>query len=195
MKKHGLFSGITALILAALLLAVSLGACSALPEDGTERAARLGALEKFSLRGKIAIFGERGKVSAYLNIDSRRPDYTIYLTGVSGTTLLKIDRNRERTEITDDKGRVTSGPDSAELFYRVSGYRLPCDDLADILTANPSGRRADYNIAGAVETVDYDGFTVTYRGYTRAGGLSLPKRVDIKGENFLIKITVNRWEM
>lgn len=177
--------------------AMSMTACTATmtPAEQIQREQYLAAKKEYAVSGKLGIFEEKIKTTAYLNIDISKPDYTIYVSGVTGTTLLKIRKTSEITEITDDKGNVRVGNSADELVYSLTGFHLPCDSLPDIVTAVPGNNPSVYADNGTVESISFSEFTVTYKNYAEVKGILLPKKIDIKGKNFLLRISVNKWEL
>ena len=186
-----------------LLTVVSLCGCTVLwtgcnslsPAEQNTREQYLASVNQYSIRGKLAIFEKEGKGTALLNLQVDRPSYTIYLTGAAGGTLLKIDKNERFTEITDDKGNKRISDNADALITELTGYHIPCDTLPDIITAVPKDRPHTYASDGTVETIVFPEFTVTYKNYTKQKDVLVPKKLDIKGNDFLLRINITKWEL
>lgn len=181
----------------AVSIAVITSACTATltPEQQTFREEYLAAKKDYAVSGKLGIFDEKVKTSTLLNISVSRPDYTIYVSGITGTTLLKIRKTTSLTEITDDKGNIHTGSNAEELVYNLTGFHIPCDSLPDIVTGIPGNNPAHYRDDGTIESIEFSEFTVNYKNYKEVNGILLPKKIDIKGNNFLLRIAVNKWEI
>ena len=185
-----------------LLTVVSLCGCTVLwtgcnslsPAEQNTREQYLASVNQYSIRGKLAIFEKEGKGTALLNLQVDRPSYTVYLTGAAGGTLLKIDKNERFTEITDDKGNKRFSDNADALITELTGYHIPCDTLPDIITAVPKDRPHTYASDGTVETIVFPEFTVTYKNYTKQKDVLVPKKLDIKGNDFLLRINITKWE-
>ena len=162
-----------------LLTVVSLCGCTVLwtgcnslsPAEQNTREQYLASVNQYSIRGKLAIFEKEGKGTALLNLQVDRPSYTVYLTGAAGGTLLKIDKNERFTEITDDKGNKRISDNADALITELTGYHIPC------------------------ETIVFPEFTVTYKNYTKQKDVLVPKKLDIKGNDFLLRINITKWEL
>lgn len=186
-----------------LLTVVSLCGCTVLwtgcnslsPAEQNTREQYLASVNQYSIRGKLAIFEKEGKGTALLNLQVDRPSYTVYLTGAAGGTLLKIDKNELFTEITDDKGNKRISDNADALITELTGYHIPCDTLPDIITAVPKDRPHTYASDGTVETIVFPEFTVTYKSYTKQKDVLVPKKLDIKGNDFLLRINITKWEL
>jgi outer membrane lipoprotein LolB len=186
-----------------LLTVVSLCGCTVLwtgcnslsPAEQNTREQYLASVNQYSIRGKLAIFEKEGKGTALLNLQVDRPSYTVYLTGAAGGTLLKIDKNERFTEITDDKGNKRISDNADALITELTGYHIPCDTLPDIITAVPKDRPHTYASDGTVETIVFPEFTVTYKNYTKQKDVLVPKKLDIKGNDFLLRINITKWEL
>ena len=186
-----------------LLTVVSLCGCTVLwtgcnslsPAEQNTREQYLASVNQYSIRGKLAIFEKEGKGTALLNLQVDRPSYTVYLTGAAGGTLLKIDKNERFTEITDDKGNKRISDNAHALITELTGYHIPCDTLPDIITAVPKDRPHTYASDGTVETIVFPEFTVTYKNYTKQKDVLVPKKLDIKGNDFLLRINITKWEL
>ncbi len=186
-----------------LLTVVSLCGCTVLwtgcnslsPAEQNTREQYLASVNQYSIRGKLAIFEKEGKGTALLNLQVDRPSYTVYLTGAAGGTLLKIDKNERFTEITDDKGNKRISDNADALITELTGYHIPCDTLPDIITAVPKDRPHTYASDGTVETIVFPEFTVTYKSYTKQKDVLVPKKLDIKGNDFLLRINITKWEL
>ena len=186
-----------------LLTVVSLCGCTVLwtgcnslsPAEQNTREQYLASVNQYSIRGKLAIFEKEGKGTALLNLQVDRPSYTVYLTGAAGGTLLKIDKNERFTEITDDKGNKRISDNADALITELTGYHIPCDTLPDIIIALPKDRPHTYASDGTVETIVFPEFTVTYKNYTKQKDVLVPKKLDIKGNDFLLRINITKWEL
>lgn len=186
-----------------LLTVVSLCGCTVLwtgcnslsPAEQNTREQYLASVNQYSIRGKLAIFEKEGKGTALLNLQVDRPSYTVYLTGAAGGTLLKIDKNERFTEITDDKGNKRISDNADALITELTGYHIPCDTLPDIITALPKDRPHTYASDGTVKTIVFPEFTVTYKNYTKQKDVLVPKKLDIKGNDFLLRINITKWEL
>ena len=177
--------------------AMTASACTSTltPLEQQQRERCISEKKEYSVSGKLGIFDEKIKTTTLLNIDVNRPDYTIYISGTTGTTLLKIRKTSSVTEITDDKGNVRSGTNADELVYSLTGLHIPCDSLPDIITAVPGNNRAVYSEKGTIESISFSGFKVVYKSFTEVKGILLPKKMDIQGDNFLLRISVNKWNI
>jgi outer membrane lipoprotein LolB len=186
-----------------LLTVVSLCGCTVLwtgcnslsPAEQNTREQYLASVNQYSIRGKLAIFEKEGKGTALLNLQVDRPSYTVYLTGAAGGTLLKIDKNERFTEITDDKGNKRISDNADALITELTGCHIPCDTLPDVITAVPKDRPHTYASDGTVETIVFPEFTVTYKNYTKQKDVLVPKKLDIKGNDFLLRINITKWEL
>ena len=66
-----------------------------------------------------------------------------------------------------------------------------------LLTAVPAfaGDGLTVRHDGTIESIEFSEFTVNYKNYMEVNGILLPKKIDIKGNNFLLRIAVNKWEI
>jgi hypothetical protein len=59
----------------------------------------------------------------------------------------------------------------------------------------PKDRPHTYASDGTVETIVFPEFTVTYKNYTKQKDVLVPKKLDIKGNDFLLRINITKWEL
>lgn len=155
----------------------------------------LATKDTFKISGKIAIIDPKQKLSTYINVDVKKDTYVIYLTDITGNTVFKLTKNEEDAVLVDNEGKIHHGNDANTLVKSLTGLNLPCDDLPFILKANPLNFKHKNSEDGSLESIDYDDMHIEYQSYLQQDSYILPQNINIKGNNFTIRIKINKWEI
>lgn len=193
-----LHRGLLVLLLTGVLLA---GCAQAPPVTGPgNRAAWQARREKllkishWSLRaraGSAGLFGWTGSV----NWHQRGQFFNVLISGPLGIGGMHI-QGTPGTVTINTKGK-TYTTDQPELFLEQNlGVSFPVDGLRYWTLGVPvpgTPARVHVDQKGRVVKMHQDGWTLTYRDYTRAGGYYLPRSLSAKRKNVHLKMVVEKW--
>ncbi len=172
--------------------------CNSIPEQSLEfyekQNSELAEIKNFATSGKIAIVEKNTRMSSFLNFSVNDDSYTLELTTLTGSTVFRLENTRGLAVITDSDGKQHTGA-ADNLIKRLTGLSIPADRLPDIVRAIPGNLPFVRNENHTVREITHDEFTVTYDRYGTTGKYVLPEFITIKGQDLIIRIRINKWEI
>ena len=219
---------LTILVLAPLML---LGACTVhqapLEEiDGqtTERIqqqwqahlAQMSAVERWQLKGKIAVRAGTKGGHATLRWERNPEDQHIELSGPLGGGRVVIDADPREARLQDTRGGDLSGASVSELVAQRLGWPLPFEQLPYWIRGLPSSEEAslEWDEQGRIARMNDAGWQLSYPEYqavSTASGqrVSVPRQVELNalpgtlrvydkngaflGEELFVRLIVKSW--
>jgi outer membrane lipoprotein LolB len=181
-------------------LAMLLAGCAGL---GTQETAptstelsSAGALQRFTLEGRVSVRAEDRQYSGGLTWERRLPVERLLLTTPMGQGVAEILREADRLVLIDAEGRRQEAADADALARQALGAPIPLSGLVYWLSAKPrpgSAHRATLDAEGRVRQLEQDGWRIEYDRY-RADGV--PGRLFARlGEDVEFRLVVDRLEM
>ncbi len=180
------------------ILLVSMTGCATLPSDPNfyeKQEIALNEIHDFAVSGKIAVRNDGKKLSTYLNIEVQQDLYLLYLTDLTGSTVLRLESRSDGATITDHEGKVYHDQNANKLVKDLTQMDIPCQDLPFILKANPLSYQHELDENHRLLKLYYQNLEIEYRSYTTVGTYVLPDFITIKGDNLLINIRINQWQI
>ncbi|MCT7655909.1 lipoprotein insertase outer membrane protein LolB [Oceanimonas sp. NS1] len=157
---------------------------------------QLAALQDWQLAAKLGIITpeERGSLSLFWRQNS--DDYRLNLTNVVGKRVFDLSRRNGRIELVDGEGRRHTATNAQELVYRLTGWNLPVEQLADWIKGLPGeADTVSFDADGRPAQVQSHGWQLSYQGYTQINQLWLPSRLELSHDTTTLKLAVSRWEL
>ena len=189
-------SGIFITALAGIILFTA--GCNSIPEQSLEfyenQNIELSGIKTFATSGKIAIIEKNTRMSSFLNFSVRDDSYILELTALTGSTVFRLENTSGRAVITDSDGNKYTGT-ADELIKRLTGLSIPADRLPDIVRAIPGDLPCTRNENHTIREITHNKFTATYDRYGSTGKYVLPEFITIKGQDLIIRIRINKWEI
>lgn len=187
-----------ALLLCSALLAVS--ACHTLaPIRATpwgERRAALQAVEKFEVKGQLAVATPSEGYSANLRWQQQGTASDLLLRAPLGVGGAHLNFDGEILRVTNSQGAQLEGATAQAEVVRVLGFAPPLSSLRYWLLGTPDPASV------ATETLDGDqrlaqlqqgDWQVDYDEYQQAAGLWLPRRVALHRGEIKVKLQLSHW--
>jgi outer membrane lipoprotein LolB len=207
-----------------LLLAVAmLAACTTVtPRPGQqpsemlagwqETRARLAKIERWDLRGRMAVRTADDGGSATFAWDRAGDNHRIEMFGPFGSGRVSINQGPEGAELRDGDNPPRTAPTAEELLYYQVGWHVPFESLKFWLKGMPSPGPHDGLILdseGRALAFRQDGWDVSIVDYELVDSLSLPRKVFIKalpgtvhlvgdggedlGDRLDVKVVIRSW--
>ena len=190
----------------ALLALLALAACRTLPPPPPaasgpwpERRPQLQALERFSLKGRIALSANGTGFNANLRWQQQGEDSHLALEGPLGVGGMQISARGSELEIVNAHGEhISSEAAQAELRARL-GFDVPLASLRYWVLgvpdpATPAEETLDaeqQRLAG----LSQDGWQVNYGAYMAAGAQTLPARLTLERDKVRVRLLVEDWQL
>ncbi len=190
-------------IAASLLL---LAGCATTPEPPVaydsidDRQRVLAALEVWSAAGRIALSSPSEGFSAAMDWRQVRSDYDVELTALLGQRALRVTQQGAQAML-EARGRPgVMGNNAEQLLLNELGVRVPLAQMAFWIKGLPGSLgQPGYDDAGRLQKlayIDADGteWVADFKRYKRVGELELPALIDIKGQDYSIRLLIKDWK-
>ncbi|WP_192954816.1 lipoprotein insertase outer membrane protein LolB [Gallaecimonas mangrovi] len=176
-----------------LLASVLLSACVSHPKATWPAPDK--PLDHYEVTGKVAILTDKSRDSANLYWQQDEKDYYLQLTTFLGTQVLAMESKAGQVSLTNRNGTYHD-TDAQRLLYRLSGWQIPVNDLPQWLKGNAGaqGQIVAKDKQGRIATLQSQGWTIQYQGWSRQGGRELPTKLDLRKDNIRIKLQIDQWQ-
>lgn len=158
-------------------------------------------ISQYESRGAFAYIEESQKVYARFFWQDRAPDsYRLLLTNPLGSTELDLNVMPGVTEVTDGKGQKYYSNNPVEMIYQLTGMVIPLKNLRAWLIGLP-GDATDFTLDNHyfLKSVTWPApegdWVVTYQAYDSATTPNLPKRLELKQGERVIKLKMDDWNI
>lgn len=160
-----------------------------------EQISKLESIETVNISGKIALLQKNSKLSSYLNIEINKDNFVFYLTSLTGDTIFKLTQENEIATLVDNNGLVHEHSNTDALVESITGINIPCKELKNILYSNPNGFIHNRNEDGSLKDITLDKYKIEYNRYQTINKYIVPKLITITGNDIIIRININKWEL
>lgn len=185
-------------VLAASLLSAS---CSILGQKPGEaqtaawdaRRTQLEQITGFTVQARVSsgLMGARGN----LHWRQRPDDFQMRVSGAFGVSAMNITGNDHTVEIrTANESVRTTDPEG--LLREQLGWSFPLRQLRWWVLSLPSPAseaEVELDLLGRVQSMEQDGWTLEFDEYQNTGGLDLPRKFELAGDEVTIKVVVDAW--
>ena len=180
-----------------VLLALLLGACSAIPPDQTTQhsATDPSGITNFELRGRL---GMRGSGSATLNWSQAGDFYRIVLLGPFGSGRIEIEGDKDSAVWRDNNGKFASTNDPEQFLLERLGWTLPLDSLRFWIRglASPEEPIDQFKLElGQLRMLRQNGWLLRIDRYQDVRGLQLPGRLVLEKEDQHLTLLIGNWTL
>ncbi len=174
-----------------------------IPIEVQQQQAQLSALERWSLKGKMAVKGGEKPFSANLLWQQAPSQQRVLLSNTLGITLAVLEVTEGITTLTADD-RSYQDNDTSALLQQLTGIAIPFAPLSDWLKGQVSMQdQAQRNAQGLLVQLTPDcaeclGWVINYADYRQVEGIWLPHRLDLShrdDDNKQIKLRIYSWTL
>lgn len=156
----------------------------------------------WAIKGRIGFKGPNKKESAYFRWQQKHQQYSLNLTSIIGTAILKLQGDAGQVSlVTDDQTYKDTNP--SRLISRVTGWQIPVENLRlwikgqhqqsdNVLTSEQGWISQLQPICDSCEN-----WLITYDNYKLVGKVWLPHKVVLNNQldNSQLLIKVNEWTL
>ena len=177
------------------LPAVDAAAAQALQQ---ERQARLAAIGRWSLQGRLALtVGDRGG-SGRLDWDQDGDAFRVSLGAPVTRQSWLLAGEPGRATLEGLEGGTRTGPDPEALLREATGWPIPVTSMAAWVRGlpGPEGGELVFGSDGRLQRLVADGWTVEYQEWLPATGPwpEMPRRLQASREGARVRLVLDRWE-
>lgn len=196
-----------------LLFIVLFAGCATVPdrppvEDAAiawnARQVRLGQLETWDLRGRLALRTAEEGAHASLHWTRRREIHRLSLAGPFGGGRVRVTYDGNGAELRESGGKVYRNASVQELVARATGWWLPLDGLNYWVLGLPAPDASARRLLdpwGRLKTLEQLGWSIDFLEYVREGDYELPRRLFIKrasgvsDETLEVRLVIEAWAL
>lgn len=176
-----------------------------IPQEKTEwpsamaakRAAELGPMRKWALKGRLGVQIPSEGLSAGLEWHQDKDKYEIKLFDQLGRKVALLTGTSDHVSLTTSSGEAYSGSSAEKLLQQHLGWTLPVESLFYWVRGLPDPQavawREDYNESGYLAELSQGGWSVRLSRYNDTGIAALPKLVSVERENIKLKLLIKEW--
>ena len=183
------------------LLLTFLGGCAIKPKvDANSVNTTHLKSENWTLSGRIALKTPEDKFSAALEWHQTRDSYRLRLSKLIGGTLLLLEKDVSGQVILKFDGKTYRGQDAERLVWRITGWRLPINDLKfwvagklNPLSAVPGNIKRDSK-QRLWSFTSLNNWQITYQNYRVFSGFALPHNMTITNNSVQLRLRVSDWD-
>ena len=187
------------LVLWLLLLA----GCAALPGKNipqailSEHQQAVSAIEKWQLRGKLAVKNSEDSWSASVRWRQEIEDYRIELVGPLGQGSAKINGNGDAITLLTSEGEELYSEDPQSLLSNELGWEIPIKALRywALGLPAPGDARQITDDDGRCIYIEQADWTVRLNSYKTVNDLELPTKISITRDDAKIKFIIVKWDL
>jgi len=183
-------------LLAALLLALLLGGCAALPTATSQAPRDAAGLEKWGFNGRVSLTrGETGWHAA-LAWREHSGEYNLRVAGPLGQGAFELSGDDAGVMLVDADGRTFTARDSDSLLRHVTGWALPVSGMhywVRGLAVPGVQAQLERDASGAVSRLEQSGWAIRYDRYQSVAGVTLPGRLQMERDDIGVRLVIDEW--
>ncbi len=182
--------------LAALLLALLLAGCAAVPTATSQNSRAAADLDNWAFNGRVSLTrGDTGWHAA-LAWREHSGEYELHVAGPLGQGAFELSGNAEGVMLVDADGRTFTARDSDTLLRHATGWGLPVSGMHYWVrgVAVPGVEsRVELDTSGLVSRLDQSGWVISYDRYQSVAGLVLPGRLRMERDDIGVRLVIDEW--
>lgn len=183
-RRRRLLSGPIALVV--LLAVLLLGGCALQPSPPVSA--------PFAVSGKAAVRAPQGNQRLHFRWQEQQGQYDVLVWGALGIGKMRLLGTQERLQVTQGNQPPVVGP-ATELMTRYLGWAVPLSAINDWLKGNPAATlpvqdQPQRDDQGRLISLKQQGWIVVFGEYGQVNGQWRPRRLDISGEDTIVRITL-----
>lgn len=164
-----------------------------------DRQERVGAIDTWSLAGRVAITSPEDSWNARLRWRQSGEDYTIRLSGPLGQGAAELSGNRDGVTLRTADKETYSAQDPEALLLQTLGWRLPLAGLRywvlGVAEPQASLTSLDLNEWGRAQAFEQSGWQVRYMNYGPVDDLQMPTKLYLDTAQLSARLVVSRWDL
>lgn len=172
------------------------------PEGETvwdQRQARLGALERWTLQGRVAIETARDGGTATLRWEQDRERYAMRIIAPLGQGTFELRGDAGSVTLRTPENQTLTASDPQALMQENLGWSMPVDGLQYWVRGLPApGRPARHlrvDEAGRLRDLEQDGWRISLLRYTQVAGLDLPDKLYMENNPLRMRLVIGEWQL
>ena len=183
----------------AVLAAVLLSACAALPRGGPVPSVDARAVDAFQLDGRINVRVENEGHPGRVRWQHSPHADELWFYSPLGATVAQLRQDASGALLITSDGREYRASDLQQLAFDVLGWDLPLGGLPywvrGLEWPGVATQQETFDPQGRLKYLSQGGWEVSYLDWAPAGVSGLPSKLDLKGERLRMRLLVEKWSV
>lgn len=168
--------------------------------SAADRQSRLLEITDWEMQGRITIKTSTDGANASLVWEQQDDRSVINIFGAFGTGSLRIIQKPGAAVLFRSGEKTLYGENAEELLLWETGLKVPLRNLASWIRGLPGDAiEPQYDAYGRLRSLQYvdehdNIWAATFERYREVNGYELPVRVSVKGGDYQIKLTTEKWD-
>ncbi len=157
----------------------------------------LARLQSWQINGKIAVATAKDSGTASVDWSQRADNFTISLYGPLGANGIKLNGGPGHVTLHTSDGKTATAATAEQLLAQQWGWQLPLSSLKYWVRGLPVPnipQQSTFDAAHRLASLNQQGFTIQYQGYTTSHGMDLPQHMSITSPALKSKIIIYQWK-
>ncbi|QUX97009.1 outer membrane lipoprotein LolB [Marinomonas sp. CT5] len=175
-----------------------ISACSSRPTGPTTPPPEsVDAITKWETSGRVGIRTKNDAISGNFNWQKDPTTFALNIVGPFGQGATNLNQSANGTVTLSYEDKVITGNDPASLLQQELGWEFPVNQVTYWirgLAAPTSMAKVTKDPKNQLpEKIEQDGWTISYRNFTKVDGLSLPQKMQVSNPPFRVNLIINQW--
>lgn len=154
-------------------------------------------LDKWKLKGRIALSMKRQAWSASLQWEQQQQNYKLRIIAPLGQGSLELQGDNHGVTMQTSKDRVLYAHDPETLLKKSFGWSVPVSGLKYWVRGIPVPdkriKKLFLDDRGRVRELEQSGWQVNYSGYSSQGSVDLPGKIVMENGRLKLRLVIRNW--
>jgi outer membrane lipoprotein LolB len=182
--------------LAALLIALLLAGCAALPPATFQHPQAAADLDIWAFNGRVSLTrGETGW-HAGLTWSERSGEYDLSVTGPLGQGAFELSGDAAGVMLVNADSRTFTARNAESLLRHVTGWTLPVSGMhywVRGLAVPGVEAQVERDSSGLLTRLEQSGWAISFDRYQSIGDLVLPGRLRMERDDIAVRLVIDEW--
>jgi outer membrane lipoprotein LolB len=164
----------------------------------TRRENHMADVQRWQLRGRIALRTRDEGTSANVNWRQDRQTFVVKMSGPFGRGAVMFEGDGKKALLRDGEGEIKAKT-AGDLVKQRTGWHVPVENLRYWMLAMPVPRVAqthmEFNWRGDLTRLTQNGWEIVYLEYAEVDGHRLPMKWELKHPNIQMRAAVTSWKI
>ena len=185
-------------VLSVLALTAIISACSSRPTGPiTPPPESVDAISKWETSGRVGIRTQNDAVSGNFNWQKDPNTFALSIVGPFGQGATYMNQTSNGVVTLEYEDKVVTGNNPAILLQQELGWAFPVEQVTywmrGLAYPNSASKITKDPESQLPNTIEQDGWKITYSNFTKVEGLSLPQKMQVSNPPFRVNLIINQW--
>ncbi|MBU2021191.1 MAG: lipoprotein insertase outer membrane protein LolB, partial [Gammaproteobacteria bacterium] len=175
-----------------------ISACSTRPTGPiTPPPENVSAISKWETSGRVGIRTKNDAISGNFNWQKDAKTFDLSIVGPFGQGATHLNQTIDGIVTLAYEDKVIKGNDPATLLQQELGWAFPVEQVTywmrGLAYPNSASKITKDPESQLPNTIEQDGWLITYSNFTQVEGLSLPQKMQVSNPPFRVNLIINQW--